>query len=34
MLLNYLTLSNSDGTIYVKDENDYAVIKYKLEDRC
>ena len=26
------TFSNSDGTIYVEDGNDYAVIKYKLED--
>ena len=26
------TFSNSDGTIFVKDGNDYAVIKYKLED--
>ena len=24
------TFSNSDGTIYVEDGNDYAVIKYKL----
>ena len=26
------TFSNSDGTIFVKDGNDYAIIKYKLED--
>ena len=26
------TFSNSDGTIYVEDGNDYAIIKYKLED--
>ena len=26
------TFSDSDGTIYVKDGNDYAIIKYKLED--
>ena len=26
------TFSNSDGTIFVKDGNDDAVIKYKLED--
>ena len=25
------TFSNSDGTIYVEDGNDYAVIKYKLD---